>query len=136
MDTDIYIKQVFKKYGIYGHDAEDISQDIWVAILKTKSEIKNPKAWVYTVAKRTIGKFYKRKKMAALNYDISEDDDNDDEVDDLLKCLSPVQQMLIKQHVYLDKSYKDISTQLRITEQEIKQEIEIALQIIKEELEK
>jgi RNA polymerase sigma factor (sigma-70 family) len=73
------VAKVYKKYFslvyslVYGktcdvHDADDITQEIFVAFLKKYEEIENPYAWLLGTIKNYMKAFYRNKKAAHDNF--------------------------------------------------------------------
>jgi RNA polymerase sigma-70 factor (ECF subfamily) len=94
--TDFYTPILaFVKNRIHiKEDAEDITQDVFYKLSKSKNaEIENIKSWLYTIATNAITDFYRKKKLPTepldeFNYVEEKPDDQALDIE-LSKCIKP-----------------------------------------------
>ena len=73
-------------------DAEDITQDVFYKLSKSKTEaLENVKSWVYTIAKNSITDYYRKKKPITgelENFAFAEDYSEDNAEKELSECVT------------------------------------------------
>ncbi|WP_420399696.1 sigma-70 family RNA polymerase sigma factor [Flagellimonas sp.] len=73
-------------------DAEDITQDVFYKLSKTKTDsVENIKSWVYTIAKNTITDYYRKKRIPEDDIEtfaLTEEYDQESAAEELSKCVT------------------------------------------------
>lgn len=137
-------KLCYMKLSNYPQDAEDVSSEIYLALLNTLYDdkiIENPKSWLYSVTRNLINKKYKeltqrRKRYVSLNdinychrlsyeIDMLEPRVSEEKIMDIKKEiegeLSPDENSLLDLFYRKKKKHKKIAKKLNTTENAVKQ---------------
>lgn len=103
------IEQLYRPLFLYvkkrvnsQEDAEDITQDVFYKLSKSKTDaVNNVKSWVYTIAKNTITDYYRKKQIATNSLETSsfpEEYDHESVAEELSKCVTVFIQKLPEEY--------------------------------------
>ncbi len=106
------IEQLYRPLFLYvkkrinnQEDAEDITQEVFYKLSKSKTEaVDNLKSWVYTIAKNSITDYYRKKKVYTSELDehqFSEDYKRDTTTKELSECVTSFINELPEDYRYL-----------------------------------
>ncbi|WP_420601762.1 sigma-70 family RNA polymerase sigma factor [Flagellimonas sp.] len=103
------IEQLYRPLFLYvkkrvnsQEDAEDITQDVFYKLSKSKTDaVDNVKSWVYTIAKNTITDYYRKKRLATNDLEDTvpaEEYNEENAAEELSKCVTVFVQELPEEY--------------------------------------
>ena len=124
---DLYNPILFfvKKRVSNTEDAEDLTQEVFLKLYKSKSDhVENVKSWIYTIASNSVKDYYKKKKIHTqeIKDQLSDIEQHvDSAVNELTNCIVPFINQLPKDYAELMKmseienlSQKEIAEQMNV----------------------
>ena len=138
----LFILNITKDY----HMSEDITEEVFIRILKyhhTYDHLKNPKTWIFTIAKNTTYSYLKKNKEVSLESDKLEfllnkhnSIHNDDSIliEEYLVNLNDIERNIIILHVFGGLTHLEISKILGIKYSLVRARYNYALKKLRKKL--
>jgi len=142
-------------YGFFKskEEAEELVQDVFIKIWENRSNLKpesNFKSYLFTIAFNQIKKYYRSKALLNqyLDFQKNKEDYNEDYfsemdysslkelVDHLIELMPPRRRAVFMKSRYEEKSVKEISQEMNITESTVENHLNQALRYLRTNLQK
>ena len=137
----LFVLGITKNYDL----SEDITEEVFIRVIKyhkTYNIFKNPKTWLFTIAKNTTYTFLKKNNEISygdedlekiLNQHNSIKNDNSLIVEEYLSYLNDDERSIVILHIFGGLNHLEISKILNISHSKVRSKYSYALKKIKEE---